>query len=136
MISDQQDNNLSQAAAASKKRAQDRVNPMVINIHDGRLMPNTPKLRVHKDYRVFTGDINATLPDRMRWLTGTKHQPIRVVNSADMSAEFDIGAASKEDIVTFAFEQYGVVLEATRDIRTLRKEVLRLFEASKVPEPA
>lgn len=136
MISDQQESNLSQAAAASKKRKQDATNPMVINIHDGRLMPNTPRLRVHKDYRVFTGDINATLPERMRWLTGTKHQPIRVVNTADTAAEFDLGAASKEDIVTFAFEQYGVVLEPTKDIRTLRKEVMRLFEASKVPEPA
>jgi len=28
------------------------------------------------------------------------------------------------------------VLEPTQDIRKLRKEVIRLFEASKVPEPA
>jgi len=136
MISDQQDSNLSQAAAASKKRKQDATNPMVINIHDGRLMPNTPRLRTHKDYRVYTGDINATLPDRMRWLTGTKRQPIRVVNTQEATNEFDLGSASKEDIVTFAFEEYGAVLEPTQDIRKLRKEVIRLFEASKVPEPA
>jgi hypothetical protein len=136
MISDQQDSNLSQAAARSKKRKQDTVNPMVININDGRLMPNTPRLRVHKDYRVFTGDINATLPDRMRWLTGAKRQPIRVVNTQEAANEFDLGSASKEDIVTFAFEEYGAVLEPTQDIRKLRKEVIRLFEASKVPEPA
>ena len=138
MISEAQDANLSQAAANTKKRRQDKDNPMVINVHDGRLMPNTPRLRVHKDYRVYTGDINAALPERMRWLKGApRHQPTKVVNTQEAADEFDLGSASKEDIVLFALQQYGATLDPGQDIRTLRKAVMRLYEAAnKVAEPA
>jgi len=134
MISEAQESNLSQAAAGSKKRRQDKTNPMVINVINGRLMPNTPKLRLHKDYRVYTGSLDASLPDRMRWLEGiSKMAPVKVVNSRGAEDSFDLGAATKEDIITFAFEQYGSVLDGSKDIRVLRKEVMKLFESSAVP---
>jgi hypothetical protein len=135
MISETQESNLSQAAAGSAKRRQDKTHPMVIHMTSGRLMPNTPRLRVHKDYRVYTGALDADLPTRMRWLAGMSKMPttVNVTNSKEAEDNFDLGAATKDDIVTFAFEQYGAVLDPAQDIRVLRKAVMKLFEASAVP---
>jgi len=128
MITEQQERNLSNASA-NVKHKQDKVNPHVINIHDGRLMPNTPRLRVHKDYRIYTGpkgpDIGA--PERLRWLAGALRQlPMKVVNSKAEADTFDVGTATKDELVVFAQDEFGHVLDASKDVRTLRKEVMAL----------
>lgn len=136
MISEQQETNLANAYTRSSKKRQDRENPMVININDGRLMPNTPKLRIHKDYRVYTGDLTASEPERMRWLAGALRQRApAVTNSREAEDVFDLGAATKDDILVFANENYGKVLDPQTDIRTLRKIVMQLAEQAAAAEP-
>ena len=136
MISDNQESNLSNAYSRSSKKRQDRENPMVINIHDGRLMPNTPRLRIHKDYRVYTGPIDASEPDRMKWVAGALKQRAAVVTNSRADEDiFDLGAASKDDILVFANENYGKVLDPQTDIRTLRKIVMQLAEQAAAAEP-
>lgn len=128
MITEQQEQNLADSLARSKKK-QDRTNPMVINIDDLRLMPNTPRLRVHAKYRVYSGPIDASKADRQRWLDGAlRHLPRKVINSAADEPPFDIGTASKDDLVTFAMENFGTQLEFNKPLKALREEVLKLAE--------
>ena len=136
MITDQQEANLANANQRAKKK-QDKANPMVININDGRLMPNTPRLRVHKDYRVYGGRIDAPLPERMKWLAGAlKQLPTKVVNSKEAEDSFDVGTASVDDLVIFAMEQWGVVLDPAKPAKALRKEVMGLAEKHASDDPA
>lgn len=128
MMTEQQVNNLTNAVNKAKYK-QDKVHPMVINREDGRLMPNNAMLRAHKNYVVYTGPLDADLPSRMRWLKGlVSHQGPKVVNSAAAADNFDVGKATKEEIVGFAMEQYGAALDPTKHIATLRKEVMALYE--------
>ena len=128
MISEQQEANLAAANARSKKK-QDKANPMVININNGRLMPNTPRLRAHKDYRVYSGKLDASVPERMKWLAGAlKQLPTKVVNSKEAEDTFDVGTASVDDLVIFAMEQWAVTLDPSKPIKKLRAEVVALAE--------
>jgi hypothetical protein len=132
MITEQQEQNLIDAQGRTKRR-QDRTNPMVININDGRLMPNTPRLRVHPNYRVYTGDLKASLPDRMSWVAGVKKIKVqRVVDSTADEAPFDIGKADKDEMLVFAMENYGEALDPSLPLAVLRKKVAAL--ASKTEE--
>ena len=128
MISEAQDQRLANNIARSAKYKQDKTHPMVINIHDGRLLPNNKLLREHKDYRVYTGDIKADLPARMKWLKGFANTP-KVINSAEAADNFDVGKATKEDLIGFALDTFGAALDPDKHIATLRKEVMALYEA-------
>ena len=67
-------------AARAARNKQDKKHPFVINIHDGRLLPNVPNLRAHSNYRVYTGDPKASAQERLRFLSVAGHRP-RVVDS-------------------------------------------------------
>ena len=136
MITEQQVAHLAGATQRAKK-AQDRTNPMVINIHNGRLMPNTARLRAHKDYRVYAGPLDASEPERMRWLAGAlKQMPTKIVNSMATEDMFDVGTASADEMVVFANEQWGVVLDAAKPLKALRKEVMALAEKHAADQPS
>jgi hypothetical protein len=130
MITAAQEERLSEANSRTGKKKQDRDNPMVINIEDGRLMPNTPRLRAHKQYRVYSGPLDASVPQRMKWLEGAlKQLPRRVVNSAPEEV-FDIGTATADDLVVFAMENYGATLDPAHPLKKLRTEVAKLAAAA------
>ncbi len=136
MISPQQETNLAAATQRAKKK-QDKTNPMVIHTTSGRLMPNTIRLRAHKDYRVYDGDINAPLSERMRWLEGrSKHWAPKVVNSKEAEDLFDVGTATIDELVIFAVEQWGAALDPAKPAKVLRKEVMALAEKHASDNPA
>lgn len=130
MINEQQDAALSEAAGRAK---QDRKTPFVINIHDGRLMPNTPRIRLKKDYRPYHGRGSASIEERMAYLrTEGRGMPAKapaVVDSDNFPVgeppppPFDISKASKEELITFAASQYGKVIEPNVHFMTARKMV-------------
>lgn len=120
---------LEDAAGRSSKRKQDKTNPMVIHIENGRLMPNTPRLRTHPMYRVYGGALDAPLAERMKWLAGMMRMPRKVVNTAPVEV-FDIGTATAEDLVIFALEEYGQVLEPQSPLKVLRTKVAALAAAA------
>lgn len=126
-LSENQQAAMSNARAAQSK--QDQKTPFLIHQKDGRLMPNTPLLRKHKDYRPFTGSVKASLDERMLFLaTGSTRS--RVINSAPEEEEdlppFDIGKATKDEMVAFAYTEFGAVLDPTKPIRDLRREIQAL----------
>jgi len=115
---------------ARTRQRQDKQHPLLINTKDGRLMPNVPRIRKKADYAVYTGHPKATLEDRMRYLQslgGTGGARRRVVNSAD-DEPFDIGKATKQELVDFATSEYQANLDVKVDHRILRKQVQALAE--------
>lgn len=124
MITAEQERNLSDANARAKKK-QDKTNPMVVNIEDGRLMPNTPRLRVHPQYRVYAGPKDADAAGRLRWLEGqSRGGKTKLVNSKADEDTFDVGTATADEMVIFALENYGLKLDPKKPLKTLRKELM------------
>ncbi len=134
MITSEQEKNLIDATARARKK-QDPRNPHVVNIEDGRLMPNTPRLRIHPQYRVYSGPKDADAAGRLKWLDGQKAGPVtRVVNSKEAEDTFDVGTATADEIVLFATEHFGVILDGTKPMKMLRKELILLSEKAEVQE--
>lgn len=132
MINAQSAAALEDAAGRSSKRKQDKANPMVIHVENGRLMPNTPNLRKHAMYRVYGGDIHASLPERMKWLQGMMRMPRKVVNTTPEDV-FDIGTSSAEDLAIFALEEYGQALDPKWPLKKLRTKVAEFAAAAESP---
>ena len=130
MINAQAASNLEDAAGRSSKRRQDKTNPFVIHIENGRLMPNTPRLRAHAMYRVYGGALEASLPERMAWLKGMMRMPRKVVNTAPAQDTFDIGTATADDLVVFALEEFGATLDPALPLKKLRTKVAELAAAA------
>lgn len=113
-----------QEAAIAARRAQtsqDKRNPFLIHVDDGRLMPNVPRLRGHAKYRVFTGSPKATPEERMAWLRS-------MGNGTPLPTEdpFDIGTASVAELIAFAASEYGVTLDPSTHHNKMRAELRRL----------
>jgi hypothetical protein len=118
MITDAQEAAL---AARRAQTAQDKRNPFLIHVDDGRLMPNVARLRGHAKYRVFTGSPKATPEERMAWLRS-------MGNGTPLPTEdpFDIGTASVAELIAFAASEYGVTLDPSTHHNKMRAELGRL----------
>ena len=133
------------AAARAARNKQHPKFPMLINVNDGRLIPNIidktgqtmKSLRKNANYRVYMGDPKAPLAERMRMLqTQGFHENRAVIDTSKVSEEsraaFDSGKASREELVAFALEQYGAELDTDgkTHLATLRAQVRNLAEAA------
>jgi hypothetical protein len=118
------------SARLSGKYKQDTKVPHLINIKDGRLLPNSINVRANPDYRPYTGSLKATLEERMVYINSSiSGSRTRVVDSsAEEAPTFDLGKASKDEVIAFAFQEFGMVLSENTDIRTLRKQILEASE--------
>lgn len=136
------------SAAVQARNAQNKRWPLLINIDDGRLVPNVPRLggkeavkdangRIvnpaippHPKYRVWRGDPKAPTEERLRILNeGMRIEAAPVIDPAfieSAAAAFDISTASAEDLVAFANEQYGTKLNANTPVHLLRGKVKAL----------
>jgi hypothetical protein len=129
MITEQQQT----AMSNRNKPLQDRKVPLLINIDDGRLVPNVEQTRALENYRLYHGPSNASLADRMNYLrTEYKgmHRFTEVADSgsppAGTTKPFDIHTASKEELVAFAASEYHKELDLTAHLATLKKQVREL----------
>ena len=128
MITAEQEQRLTDSLARAKKK-QDKTHPHLVNIKDGRLMPNTVRLREMTDYRVYDGPIDGTNEQRLAWVKkAISRNPVKIVNT-QVEEAFDIGKASKDDLVTFAYEQWGKTLDIAMPLKALRDEVAKLAGA-------
>ena len=118
MITDAQEAAL---AARRAQTAQDKRNPFLIHVDDGRLMPNVARLRGHEKYRVFTGSPKATPEERMAWLRSMGNG-----TPVPTDEPFDIGTASVADMIAFAASEYGVTLDPSLHHNKMRAELRRL----------
>jgi hypothetical protein len=129
MITNQQATNLETRAAAARGRLrQDKTDPLLINLEDGRLMPNVPNIRKNPKYVIYSGDFQASKEERMLWLAsvGRRSGARRVVDSRE-AEPFDIATASKTELADFALTEYGEDLKTDGvDIRIIRAQVKKL----------
>jgi hypothetical protein len=143
----QEDKMIAQRAARNK---QNPKIPFLINIKDGRLMPNVPALAgraaetapsgqvipakpPHPHYRPYTGSLKASGDERMHWLqsaglviSNTEVQidaPVRRAVVLSDEPAFDIGTATVGELIAFAKEEYGQDLAATGGLKALRTQV-------------
>lgn len=128
--------------SVGKLYAQDKKIPMLINIHDGRLIANSVAIRgdgtdshpANTDYRLYTGSLSATLEERMAFISSSiGGSRSRVVDTSVEAPTFDLGTATKEEIIAFAFTEFGMVLSENTDIRTLRKNVMAESDRRSAP---
>jgi hypothetical protein len=130
-ISEQQETLAANSRQKSKRYSQDKRHPMCINIHDGRLFPNVPNVRKNPDYRVYTGDINASVTERMQYLrTGLGPKRARVVVEAPKEEAFVIATADKDDLIAFADMEYGYTLDPKKSVEVLREEFAKYVKVS------
>jgi hypothetical protein len=136
MLTDQQDQNLSNASRRTSKRRQDRENPHVVNVKDGRLMPNVKMLREHPDYRIYRGPDTDDAKVRLQWLDGAlKRVPMKVTNTK-ADAVFDVGTATRDDIIVFMMEEYGIVVKPETPMSTMRQMVVRAADKAAAAQAA
>lgn len=117
------------SARLSAKYKQDSKIPMLINLKDGRLIANSVNTRANPDYRPYTGSLKASIEERMKFIAssvGGSHA--RVIDSSAEVPEFDVATATKDEIIAFAFAEFGAVLSEATDIRTLRKQLMAASE--------
>jgi len=117
-------------ADARGRKRQDKNVPLLIR-DDGMLYPNVPKVRERSGtkFRPYHGDPKATLEQRKRYLLGLA--PARPVAFTEPEP-FDIGKADADELVQFAQEQYGELLDPSKPVKFLREAVLQL---SRLPAP-
>jgi hypothetical protein len=132
-VSVQQEIQAANTRQKSKRYSQDKTNPMCININDGRLMPNVPNVRKNPDYRVYTGDLKASVAERLQYIrTGLGPKRARVVMDAPKEEPpFVVATAGKDDLLAFAESEYGYTMNPNKPVEELRIEFskyVRVFE--------
>lgn len=135
------------AQRAARNKQNPKV-PFLINIKDGRLLPNVPALagrpeekapsgqtipakKPHPDYRPYTGSIKATEEERMHWLrssgmtlqTADTGAPVRRGVLLSDEEPFDIGASTVAELIEFAKTEYGADLSPAGGLKALRAQV-------------
>lgn len=117
------------ALSAARANQQDKRCPLLIR-DDGMLMPNTPKLRMKPRMLPYHGPRNASLDERLQYIANFgKTQRRQVVYQP--SEPFDLGKASAEEILAFAADEYGAVLDPETPLNKLREQCYML---STVPD--
>ena len=126
MINEAQDTALSNRM----KQRQDAKIPFLINIEDGRLVPNVAGTRELPNYRPYHGPAKAPLEARLMYLRtegrmGSAYRPLTdsSVEQAPPVEPFDIATASRDDLINFAFTEYGKSLDPTAHLATIKKQV-------------
>lgn len=140
--------------------SQNKRYPMLINIDDGRLVPNVPLLggrkevrdpvtgkviqngrAPHPQYRVYMGDPKAPRAERLRILRqsmGMESAPVVDAGFVEKQVQaFDIANANAEELVAFAKEQYGLNLSPNTPMHLLRGRIkAKAVEHGDMPAPA
>lgn len=122
------DENLEERVAAHRgKTRQHKTTPWLIR-DDGMIVPNVPLVAKKSNFRPYHGDIKASIEDRMRYLQnlGSKRRVINTAQAADDDAPFDIAKASKGDLITFAQDQFGEILDPALHLNKMRAIVGKL----------
>lgn len=124
------------------KTRQNKANPWLIR-DDGMIVPNCPLIAKRPNFRIYRGDINASLEDRMRYLQnlGGKRRVINSAVASDEDAPFDIAKATKDQLAEFALDQFGEILDPTMHLNKLRSIVANIAgvdpkRAQRVPDEA
>ncbi len=115
------------AAQLRGAKRQDKTYPLLIR-DDGVLFPNVPLVAKKQNFRVYTGNPRASLKERLQYVKmgGLRRIP-ELVNTEP--PPFDVGKATKEEILVFAVEEFGVSLDETKPLARLREDLVALAKS-------
>ena len=126
MINDAQEAALSQAT----RPQQDKKIPFLINVDDGRLIPNMPLLRLNPKYRPYHGLLSASHAERLTYLKSEYNgDPRQIVDSTKIKP-FDLATASKEELIAFAASEFGVTIDPATHGNAVRVQLRKLAQDS------
>lgn len=96
---------------------------------DGTLVPSTPRILAQPNIRPYHGDPRATLQERLRYLAGfVQRRPVIGLEP------FNMRTATKEQIIQFMDEEYGVQLDARADEDTVRAKAVEIIKAEQAED--
>lgn len=96
---------------------------------DGTLVPSTPRILAQPNIRPYHGDPRATLQERLRYLAGfVQRRPVVGLEP------FNMRKATKEEILQFMDEEYGVQLDARGDEDTVRAAAVAHIRAEQAED--
>lgn len=130
---DEKHNGKVEAAFQKQAAARGQQDPKIkflIHRDNARLIPNVGKLKNHPKLVPYTGSVKASLEDRLRWLrTGGSR---RVVASAPVEElpPFDVSTATKEELIAFAKEEFGLELNPKAPPHIMRNQILAAAKAA------
>lgn len=113
----------------ARMRNRQSKNPPFLIRDDGMLYPNVPLVAKKNNFRPYHGDPKASLDERMRYLSGQASR--RKVTYTPVDEPFELGKATADEVVAFAMEEFGAVLDVGTPIDKLRKQC---YELSQLPE--
>lgn len=112
-------------ADARGKNRQDKKVPLLINRENLRLMPNTPLIRRRPNYMPYDGKATDDEATRRAYVEGVgTPRRARVINSMAELDAFDVGKATKDELIAFAMSEYGKMLNPEMHLSTMRKEFM------------
>lgn len=120
--------------AVASKLKQDPKIPLLIHMVDGRLIPNNAMTAKNTNYRPYTGpvqkgeDDEKALAARLRWLKTSAPYHRAVIDTTE-EEPFDLGKATEDEIIAFAFNNFGLVLKKGTPISDMRKKVMMVAQA-------
>lgn len=119
----------------NKKALQDTKVPFLIHRVNGRLLPNVERLRTHKDMIPYMGNKHASLEERMRYLrTGGQRRGVVATQAIEAPPPFDVSTATKEDMIAFAADEFGLELNPKAPIHIMRNQIIAAAkEADEAP---
>lgn len=114
-----------QAAAFRARKRQDRVIPWLIRVSDGTIYPNVPLIARKPNFRPYTGDLKASLEERMAYVEGLPGRR-KIVFEAAEPEPFNIKLATKEELIAFAMEEYSEPIDENAHLSKVRAAVCRV----------
>jgi hypothetical protein len=131
------DENFEQRVAARRSRIrQNKECPFLIR-DDGVLYPNVPLIAAKNNFRPYRGALDASLEERMNYLKGIpgRRRVVNTAQQADEDAPFDIAKASKDELIQFAEEEYGLTIDPATHLNKIRADVGRMAAAGGQLQP-
>lgn len=115
-----------EAAAAQQRGAkrQNKEHPLLIR-DDGMLFPNVPLVAKKPNFRIYTGNPKATLAERQQYVKMGGLRKIPALTNTE-PPPFDVGRATKEDILLFARDEFGIELDGEKPLARLREDLVLL----------
>jgi hypothetical protein len=113
-----------EAAQLRGAKRQSKEFPLLIR-DDGVLFPNVPLVAKKANFRVYTGSPKASLQERLQYVKMGGLRKVPQLTNIE-PPPFDVGKATKDDIVLFAREEFGAEMDATKPLARMREDLIAL----------
>ena len=121
-------------ADRARRGLQDKKTPFLIHRTNGRLLPNVERLRAHKDMLPYKGSSKASLEERMRLLRTGSNREVTQSEPDEPLPPFDLSRATREEMIAFARDEYGITLNPNAPPHILRNQIKKAASGDSSPD--